>query len=238
MLFDSDQDAGELSNLIERERQCRGAARTPFLADTAPHHLPVMLADDELVGIDLAAHQRLAETPRRVDHQLVIGAGHWIHREGHTSGDGLNHALNQHPHLSRIGRDTLRAAVFQRPRGACRRPTRSDSLPEISTTHTDHRLVDSSERLSAAVFADTGRANCEGRVGWQPVKPRMIGERRQVFVGCGPHHDESIRDPEPGLLQTRAVVCLGTRARFVSRRQFVKCSDVSVDSSCHSRNPF
>ena len=82
VLFDARDERAELRELRGRQRR-HGSGALPGRADPRRQHCRIALVDAEFIGIDQAAHERLAEPASGVDHELV-GAGDGVDRERHA----------------------------------------------------------------------------------------------------------------------------------------------------------
>ena len=206
-----------LANDAAPGAEAHGAA---LVGDAGQRDREVVTAELEVVGIELAADQALAEPEDRVDDEMLpVQRPRWVPGEGDAGGRGLDHLLHDHADANAGHAQSSLHAVGERALGKAGCPAAADRRRQLSHAAPAEKGRElPREAVAGRVFVDAAGADGQQGVGQlhdvQPG-PQFFFHRRGQWM-----HEEQLLD----LFRERAEpVEVALRAKVV--RQAVRVDE-------------
>ena len=105
-----------------------------LVGDRAGLHGAGLLVDDEGIWRDQTSHNRLTQTPCRIDHDLIACARNWISGEEDTRCVRRHELLHNDSKRDLVGANALTQAISEGSRRPQRRPTTLYSIEHLRRT--------------------------------------------------------------------------------------------------------
>ena len=130
-----------------------------------PGHPAGASIDHDRVGRDVAAHDRLAQSPGRVDGDGAVQTADGVDGEHHAGRLRVDHPLHDHRDRDVRGGDALPGPVDQRPRRPRRRPATTDGIHQGGgVPDVQEALLLAGERAGRQVLRGGRRADRDAAV--------------------------------------------------------------------------